>query len=124
VGLARKLSLDDQASWYVELYEDIDQFPVKECAELFKKNNASTESVCILDLDIRCKALIDLLDKSKGNSEYQIKLAEKLKAKCASKDRQDLSDLLDSAVERRLLRDTKIQNELNELKNKKKRDYF
>lgn len=118
MGLARKLSLDDQASWYVELYEDIDQFPVKECTELFKKTNASTSSICILDLDIRCNAMIDLLDKSKGNSEYQIKLAEKLKAKCASKDRNDLSDLLDSAVERRLLRDAQIQKELNEVKNK------
>ena len=118
MGLARKLSLDDQASWYVELYEDIDQFPVKECAELFKKNNASTASVCILDLDVRCHALIDLLDKSKGNSDYQIGLAKKLKTKCTSKDRNDLSDLLDSAIERRILRDAQIQKELKEAKNK------
>ena len=118
VGLARKLSLDDQASWYVELYEDIDQFPVKECAELFKKTTATTESVCILDLDIRCKAMIDLLDKSKGNSRYQIKLVKKLKEKCASKDRQDLSDLLDIAMEHRILRDAQIQIELNGVKNK------
>lgn len=116
VGLARKLSLDDQASWYIELSEEIEQFPIKEYTELFRKNNASTASVCILDLDIRCKALIDLLDKSKGNSEYQIKLAEKLKTKCASKDRQDLSDLLDSAVEHRILRDAQIK--------KKRCDYF
>ena len=119
VGLARKLSLDDQASWYVELYEDIDQFPVKEYVELFKKTNATTESVCITDLDVRCHVLIDLLDKSKGNSKYQIELANKLKEKCASIGRNDLSDLLDSAVERRLLRDAQIQRELNEVKNKK-----
>ncbi len=119
IGLARKLSLDDQASWYIELSEEIDQFPIKECAELFKKTNASTESVCILDLDVRCHALIDLLDNSKGNSRYQIELANKLKAKCASKDRQDLSDLLDSAIEHRILRDAQIQRELNEVKNKK-----
>lgn len=118
VGLARKLSLDDQASWYVELYEDIDQFPVKEYVELFKKTTATTESVCILDLDVRCHALIDLLDKSKGNSRYQIELANKLKEKCASKDRNDLSDLLDIAVERRILRDAQIQKELKEAKNK------
>ena len=118
VGLARKLSLDDQASWYVEFYEEIDQFPIKECTELFKQTNASTASVCILDLDVRCHALIDLLDNSKGNSRYQIELANKLKEKCASKDRQDLSDLLDSAVARRILRDAQIQRELNEVKNK------
>ena len=119
VGLARKLSLDDQASWYIELSEEIEQFPIKEYTELFRKNNASTASVCILDLDVRCHALIDLLDKSKGNSDYQIGLAKKLKTKCTSKDRNDLSDLLDSAVERRLLRDAQIQRKLNEVKNKK-----
>lgn len=118
MGLARKLSLDDQASWYVELYEDIDQFPIKECAELFKKTNATTESVCITDLNVRCRTLIDLLDKSKGNSDYQIGLAKKLKTKCTSKDRNDLSDLLDSAIERRILRDAQIQRKLNEVKNK------
>lgn len=118
VGLARKLSLDDQASWYIELSEEIEQFPIKEYTELFRKNNASTASVCILDLDVRCHALIDLLDKSKGNSRYQIELAEKLKEKCASKDRNDLSDLLDIAVERRILRDAQIQKELKEAKNK------
>ena len=118
VGLARKLSLDDQASWYIELSEEIEQFPIKEYTELFRKNNASTASVCILDLDVRCHALIDLLDKSKGNSDYQIGLAKKLKTKCTSKDRNDLSDLLDSAIERRILRDAQIQKELNEVKNK------
>ena len=119
VGLARKLSLDDQASWYIELSEEIEQFPIKEYTELFRKNNASTASVCILDLDVRCHALIDLLDKSKGNSDYQIGLAKKLKTKCTSKDRNDLSDLLDSAIERRILRDAQIQRKLNEVKNKK-----
>lgn len=102
----------------MELYEDIDQFPIKECAELFKKTNATTESVCITDLNVRCRTLIDLLDKSKGNSDYQIGLAKKLKTKCTSKDRNDLSDLLDSAIERRILRDAQIQRKLNEVKNK------
>ena len=116
VGLARKLSLDEQASWYVEYYEEIEQFPIKEYTELFKKTNATTNSVCILDLDVRCHALIDLLNKSKGNSKYQIKLANKLKEKCVAKDRQDLSDLLESAVKHRILRDAQIQRDLIEEK--------
>lgn len=116
LGMVRKISLDDAASWYIESYEEIEQFPVKECAELFKKTKATTESVCIEDLDVRCDALIDLLDKSRGNSKYQMELTEKLKVKCNEEDRRDLSVLLESAVDRRKLRDAQIKEELKRLK--------
>jgi hypothetical protein len=96
-----KNCLDDDARFWVGLYEQIELNPIRDYTFEIPDEDSYHHTIS-LDLDTRVSALLDLVKQSEYNKRinkfYLIKQIDRMIEKCIKNEREDLVELIESII--------------------------